>query len=586
MAVNSELNCLGERERMKMSEERGEIIHTDMSVYRPEISLARKWRENSWLLVDYETFDGTTGIMAFADPVLRAPEIELPLNAEGLYKIHLGVNYTKSTYALVYSGYSQYGELQVRLSGDLGFSRVGAETSVRVDPVTGEKGSKCGKGKFVPQSIQDTYWKTADLTGQSLIFRPPGPPFSEPRYRGIANLSWVRLVPLTPEEEEIHKKLQPTADTKRVAFLFCGALLSGPIDSGQDFHPTSKEWFEDEVQHAVDSDVDILSLEIIRGNYCAFRTKTGDVGGDDGIWKDEWVDPLEEFNRLGHEHGMKVFAAARMIGAFYPTSRMNMARAKFFREHPEWTKRDREGLPTTNHSIAFPEVREYWLTLFREALAYGIDGITLYLNRFKPFVLYERPVIDSFKAEYGEDPREVAEDDPRWIRHTADYLTAFLREVRKLVDEKPNRYLACTLYGGPSQYDDPESWDPIQYNCDVETWIREGLMDYLFPTQYPLVRLIRKWSELAKGKVHIWPDLIPLSMPGEEFARLAKEYYEAGADGISLRDGEGRCKRVTEWAVQRLLGHRDMLDHFIEAAPSYYRRVPLKSLGGFSTRYS
>ena len=130
---------------------------------------------------------------------------------------------------------------------------------------------------------------------------------------------------------------------------------------------------------------------------------------------------------------MKVFVAARMIGAFYPTSRTNMARAKFFWEHPEWANRDKDGLPATTHSIAYPEVREYWLTLFREALDYGIDGITLYLNRFKPFVLYEQPVIDSFSKEFSEDPREVPEDDPRWIRHTADYLTAFLREIRKLV---------------------------------------------------------------------------------------------------------------------------------------------------------
>lgn len=63
-------------------------------------------------------------------------------------------------------------------------------------------------------------------------------------------------------------------------------------------------------------------------------------------------------------------------------------------------------------------------------------------------------------------------------------------------------------------------------------------------------------------------------------------YYEAGADGMCLRDAERRAPHLSEWAVQRHLGHRDMLDYLIQTAQSYYRRVPIKYLMGFATRYS
>jgi hypothetical protein len=79
-----------------MPETAREILYSDMSACRPEDGMSRDWKENSWFLVDYETYDEVKGIMVFADPVLRAPELELPLNAKGLYQVYLGINYTKS----------------------------------------------------------------------------------------------------------------------------------------------------------------------------------------------------------------------------------------------------------------------------------------------------------------------------------------------------------------------------------------------------------------------------------------------------------------------------------------------------------
>jgi len=68
------------------------------------------------------------------------------------------------------------------------------------------------------------------------------------------------------------------------------------------------------------------------------------------------------------------------------------------------------------------------------------------------------------------------------------------------------------------------------------------------------------------------------------YVRLAKRYYEAGADGLCTWDGERRTARPSEWAAVQRLGHRDQLDQLAEEATSFYRRVPLQYLSGFSVR--
>ena len=128
-----------------------------------------------------------------------------------------------------------------------------------------------------------------------------------------------------------------------------------------------------------------------------------------------------------------------MMGPGYPMIDAPIARARFYWQHPEWAKRTREGMPCTNLSIAFPEVRRYWLSLLRETLDRGVDGVHLHLQRSQPFVMFEEPVVRGFQERYGIDPRTLPDDDPRLLAHKADFLTQFLREVRALVDEQPGR---------------------------------------------------------------------------------------------------------------------------------------------------
>ena len=556
----------------------GAIFRADMAQCRPGDAMSRNFVKDRWRLIDYETEEGVKGIMASILPEHRGAELTLPLNAAGPHRIYLGINYTKARYP----EWPGYGQLDVKLSGDAGFCRVAAEAG----SVTADGKPKLGVNNDIYKSIHETYWKTADLSGRSLVFRQPREPYNRSGHANISNLCYVKLAPLDDEEQRRWKAAQRRDETRRGAILFCTAELTGATRGTETFHPTSHDWCRDEFEPYANSDFGIFVFEAMRGNFCLYRTKIGDVGTQDNRWPAAWVDPLASFTRLAHENGMKIFASLRMIGPQYPMNREPIGWARHYWKHREWAKLDRDGVPLSNWSLAFPGVRAYWLSLLRECLDYGIDGIQLHLNRSTPLIYYEAPVVQAFRQKHGEDPRRLPETDSRWRAHCAAYVTGYLREVRKLLDEKPGRELGVTIYGEPHKYDREPNYHPIRYNCDVETWMREGLVDYLMPSPRIDLALLRKWREVAGHRVHLWPDLMPRAQPADAYVRLAKKYYDAGADGYCLWDAEQRPARISEWAAVQQLGHTEVLDRLNQEAAGYYRRVPIKYLAGFSVRES
>lgn len=550
----------------------------DLSQAQPKAALTRDFAPARWQLIDYETAEGVKGTMAFARPDEECAELVLPLNAGGPHKIFLGVNYTNSHYPALPS----HGQLDVRLTRDAGFRRVSAEAGATFL----DGAAKFPEGQDLFKSIQEAYWKTADLTDQSLILRQPQAPYRLPREANLANLSYVRIVPLSSSEERAWRAAVPDAKTRKIGVIYCTAQLTGSTDGTPTFHPTDDQWFVDEFEAFRDSDIGLFVFEAMRGNYCLFRTNTGDVGPDDNQWRDEWVDPLAGFTRVAHANGVKIFAALRMIGPQYPMIREPIARARHYWAMQKYTKRDRNGMPVSNLSLAYPEVRQYWLTLLREALAYGVDGIHLQLNRSTPFVMFEEPVLREFRTKYGADAREASPLDPRLLEHNAGYLTQFVREVRALLDERPGRELGVTVFGPTREFPQDKRFKAKSYVCDVATWLQEGLVNYVVPSKAIEFDELTRWRELGGSRAHLWPDLMPRGLTPGGYVQLARKYREAGADGFCLWDGERRHPRLSEWAAVQRLGHDEEWDEMARSERAFYRTVPLKSLGGFSAEDS
>ena len=117
-------------------------------------------------------------------------------------------------------------------------------------------------------------------------------------------------------------------------------------------------------------------------------------------------------------------------------------------------------------------------------------------------------MIERFREEYGEDPRDCPDDDPRFWRVLSIFVTQFARELRGAVDamsDKMGRKLEIAynitstmesrlrapgvnpasrleVAGGTGKYNLSEVMQSnMVWGVDVETLVKEGLVDYLMP---------------------------------------------------------------------------------------------------------
>lgn len=287
------------------------------------------------------------------------------------------------------------------------------------------------------------------------------------------------------------------------------------------------------------------------------------------------VDTLKVVADACHEAGMLCYASLRMNGD-YPASWMGetvprMFNSTFWWSHPELHIRGKKGEDLTKFSYAFPQVRQFKLAVLREAAERDIDGINLDYLRHPAFFGYEEPLLAAFQKQYGQDPRKLPADDPRWLQLRADIMTGFVRDVRKILDDagkRKGRRLGLSARVDWRQYRD--------WGCDIETWLKQGLLDYLVLAQHslggyefdlaPFVKMAKgtgcavlfgeeavvsghdrtpKEDKLiAQGKMKP-PSGSTLTL--EQYQARAARWYAAGADGVHLFN-EGRH------TVMRVLG--------------------------------
>ena len=186
-----------------------------------------------------------------------------------------------------------------------------------------------------------------------------------------------------------------------------------------------------------------------RGFYCSyFRTRAGTVptGGDNEFQKffstfgegmDRFrrlgIDPLDEAVAYAHKIGIRLVASIRMDGPKPPP--YDGSPGPFYDAHPEFRLIAPDGSPTLRLSLAYAEVRERYLAMFREALGYGVDGIAVIFTRNFPFVGHEAPVVESFRKKYGLDPRALRPpDDSRFqtVRTSMPTALAICSSVHSL----------------------------------------------------------------------------------------------------------------------------------------------------------
>ena len=593
-----------------------DIIISDLSVCRPAHRLDRDYRHGTWRLVDYGT-EQFAGTMIYSGPGMNSGPLTLPLNLEGHYAIHLGVHYP-----------GQFGDahVRVRLTDDPAYSLVGAEVQnpKDINGIPPELRWSMTDKVFADYQVSEAFWKVADLTGQDLIISR----FNDGEGRGgqyaqtYSNMVHVRLVPLSEGELAGHRFELPREDTKRLVAMNDGGIFS---------LLRTKEDIWAQLEPYRDSDVEIMLWATFKGENCTYRSRVArtlpssynpfDRFASHDRWdenlralEEQGVDFMTEVVDAAHSMGLRIFPSLRLQGP--KPAPLEREKGSFYDCHPEFHCRNKDGKSIAHLSLAFSEVRRFWISLLCEAAEYGFDGVHVIFCRSWPFVLYEEPVIERFRREYGEDPRECPDDDPRFWRITSSFVTQFARELREAVNAlgqkmgkkleiayNINSTMRSRLHnikydtGGVYHTADRSSrlestvniatslQSNLKWGIDIEALVKEGLVDYLMP--HPTFAMnaeewLKTLVELVKDTpVKLYPDLYPRRQAPAAALYSAETLYDLGCDGITLWDTFSRVCRISEWAMMKRLGHRESIRSWREAGKGhdYFRVLGFNWLG-------
>ena len=228
-------------------------------------------------------------------------------------------------------------------------------------------------------------------------------------------------------------------------------------------------------------------------------------------WKEQGIDIAAVFAEESRKRGIEAFYNYRINGSdndLGPFSKLPMKL-----KHPEWLIHTWPG-PVGLWNYAIPEVRRYKLSILREiAERFDYDGISLDFARVCP-------VLPPGKA---------------WANR--DKMNDFMREFRSITQQVAQRRGRPLLVGARI----PENLEGCRFDgLDIETWVREGLVDVLalgirnFDVDIAAFRPI-----VAGTHVKLYPSVDDhhasdgyATPPIDIYRGVAANWWRQGADGI------------------------------------------------------
>lgn len=532
------------------------VYLTDLQNAQPASALAAESRRGVWRMLPYTSHplpDGRTisGTLLAATTTSDAPMITLPLGRLGWHRVYVGV-YRKP--------FAQAKEVQVRLTRDTAFTFL-----------EGRAGDKDHQANW----IDDIYWRTADLTGQDIVLRQTLLPDPKECWVG-----YIKLIPLSEAEIDVLKKDQARFDTKRL-FVHSDAHFLNVTGSELEVQNKLEPFRNTDVSRiyweAGSGDTALYFSKILRDYGTPLREAADreavyyahdhyrQLGETWVRYREKGVDPLRVAAEYAREAGLEFHASYRVGGFAYPPPLDNYS-GDFLTNHPELRCVARDGRPVPRLSYAYPETRRFVISLFREMAQYPIDGVCLLYNRRPPLVGYETRLINGFRDQYGEDPRHIDEDDPRWLAYRATALNAFMRELRTALDDEAAKQGRKRLEVSAVV---PRFEENLQHGMDLALWIEEGLVDTIIPysSSVRLNSFVPSWDDRAdvtpfvklvrNTKCTLAFNLMPRNLRPEGYRRLAHSLYRAGAENFFFWDGIRRARNALR------LGHKDEVEEWV-----------------------
>jgi hypothetical protein len=575
----------------------------DLDRALPASAQAKSWQPHRWKQYPFET-PQVKGVMLACGQNTGVPDLEYVLPQKGWYAISFGLQ-------------SHYWEsrLQVRFKNDPIFSVLTpnnlAEAGMMWDDI------QWSKHAYNSPGIEELFWRHAELGGKhsSLILRQlkvHALPGGEDAFGNIFSPCWlayIKLVPLSEAEVAQIQADRRRTDTRRL-FAADDAFSATALyrfrtadDVRRQIEPYRDTDFARMYWEAGAGDVTNYPSQVGRQNSQAWmaehyrlcdRLRSASVQD----FQRAGLDPFKIALEHSHAVGLEFHASYRVAGFHFPAPEDEWNAGGLYEKHPEWRSRDRLGRVAPRLSYAVLGVQAYVLSLHEEIVTnYPVDGISLLFNRRLPILGYDDPLVESFQAKHHLDPRTLPANDPRWLAHSAEVLTGFMRELRRRMQaaatrqgRKPIGITAVVMSSIEENY---------SYGLDLAAWVKEGLIDTLIP--YSSVKGIN-------SRVHAWedpaaiaefvrltkdmpcklaPNLMPRGLTPEQYKRRADGLYRAGVEHLFFWDCFGRTNFDPSWTTLTRLGHKDELaDWSARGGPPVTRpRSDLTRIGDWDLTY-
>ncbi|WP_298862318.1 hypothetical protein, partial [uncultured Gimesia sp.] len=386
-------------------EEAKPIYLSDMTQCQPTRFLSRKSEPGKWHLIPFKT-EHLSGTMLGALSKIQAPEVRLPVNQKGWFKIYLGIWNPQFTY----DGQSI---IKSRLSS--------RPVSQQIHP---------GKSPDNQSStfIEEVYLYDADLSGENYIAFGK----SNGLQSRSAYIAYVKLIVMTPQEVKAEQARRHNKDRKNLVATFDGSSIYHYSDCSTVAHHL--EWIE----KLRDSDTKKVLWAVTYGDKTGFSTRHPDLNylGEEAKSEPEskvYGNPYQRGRRqmldffqkcdaegivlqqklaaFTHRLGMK-FDLMYRIGFLGGYGLSDVSNHNFIQKHPELRQVTRDGQVLQKGSLAFPKLQQIILDQIDESCRkIDADGINLCFVRGPHFLLWEKPVRDAFETKFGTTSQTVAEDD-------------------------------------------------------------------------------------------------------------------------------------------------------------------------------
>ena len=270
------------------------------------------------------------------------------------------------------------------------------------------------------------------------------------------------------------------------------------------------------------------------------------------------ADPLAIAVAEGRRLGLKVYAWVTLNDMGTNQERLDGFLGR--NPHYQWVSRDGKRHLSGTPCYAEPEMRRYMLTLLRELMEYGVDGLYVstrgHTTAFRRPTLLEYgfnpPVLNAYRERYGIDLQksfDEARDGDRLIRLRAELENELYRELKQLRDrEFPQVEILADLSQLPQDY---------------AAWVREKLVDAItvntvsgsegnLPSgdEYrDIADFYRSRIDAMGGSVQVVPWLqvysyrLKYQQEREEITRNLKALRRSGADGVIFHE---HCAALSE----------------------------------------